>query len=545
MRDLWFKDAVIYCVEVEAFQDSNGDGMGDFRGLTKRLPYIAGLGFNTIWLLPFYPSPLRDEGYDITDFYNVDPPLGTLGDFVDFTHQARDYGIRVLVDLVVNHTSDQHPWFKAARSSPKSPFRDFYVWKKTKPKDANTGMVFPGEQKTTWTFDKRAKEYYFHRFYDFQPDLNISNHEVQEEICKIIGFWLQLGVSGFRVDAAPFLIELKGIDSADVTDPYQYLREFRDFLSWRQGDAILLAEANVERDKILAYVGTGEKLHMMFNFMLNQQTFLALARKQGGPIKDGLMLPPTLPEGCQWATFLRNHDEIDLGRLTEAQKQEVFREMGPQKRMQLYNRGIRRRLAPMLGNEAERLKMAYSLLFSLPGTPVIRYGEEIAMGDDLHLKERNSIRTPMQWTADANAGFSSADPKKLFRPVIKAGEYGYEKVSVEAQQRDPDSLLNFIERCIRVRKECPEFGWGTWSSVDTANDAVFAHTVKWEDRIILAVHNLGDTPAELTLDVSDHKVDRASDILGTQPDMPIKRGKIELGLGPFGHRWFRLCGECL
>jgi maltose alpha-D-glucosyltransferase/alpha-amylase len=257
------------------------------------------------------------------------------------------------------------------------------------------------------------------------------------------------------------------------------------------------------------------------------------------------MLPPTLPEGCQWATFLRNHDEIDLGRLTEAQKQEVFREMGPQKRMQLYNRGIRRRLAPMLGNEAERLKMAYSLLFSLPGTPVIRYGEEIAMGDDLHLKERNSIRTPMQWTADANAGFSSADPKKLFRPVIKAGEYGYEKVSVEAQQRDPDSLLNFIERCIRVRKECPEFGWGTWSSVDTANDAVFAHTVKWEDRIILAVHNLGDTPAELTLDVSDHKVDRASDILGTQPDMPIKRGKIELGLGPFGHRWFRLCGECL
>jgi maltose alpha-D-glucosyltransferase / alpha-amylase len=298
VRDLWFKDAVIYCVEVETYKDSNGDGMGDFRGLTERLPYIAGLGFNTIWLLPFYPSPLRDDGYDITDFYGVDPPLGTLGDFVDFTHQARDYGIRVIVDLVVNHTSDEHPWFKSARSSPKSPHRDFYVWKKTKPKDANTGMVFPGVQKTTWTFDKRAKEYYFHRFYDFQPDLNISNHEVQDEICKIIGFWLQLGVSGFRVDAAPFLIELKGIDSADVTEPFQYIREFRDFLSWRQGDAILLAEANVERDKMLAYVGTGEKIQMMFNFMLNQQMFLALARKQGGPIKDGLMLPPTLPEAA-------------------------------------------------------------------------------------------------------------------------------------------------------------------------------------------------------------------------------------------------------
>jgi maltose alpha-D-glucosyltransferase / alpha-amylase len=543
VRDLWFKDAVIYCVEVEAFKDSNGDGMGDFRGLAERLPYIAGLGFNTIWLLPFYPSPMRDEGYDITDFYSVDPRLGTLGDFVDFTHQARDYGIRVLADLVVNHTSDEHPWFKAARSNPKSPFRDFYVWKKTKPKDANTGMVFPGEQRSTWTYDQRAKEYYFHRFYDFQPDLNISNHEVQAEICKIIGAWLQLGVSGFRVDAAPFLIELKGIDSADVTDPFQYLREFRDFLSWRQGDAILLAEANVERDKIMAYVGTGEKLHMMFNFMLNQQMFLALARQQGGPLKDGLMLPPTLPEGCQWATFLRNHDEIDLGRLTESQRNEVFQSMGPQKTMQLYNRGIRRRLAPMLNGGPDRLKMAYSLLLSLPGTPVIRYGEEIGMGDDLKLKERNSIRTPMQWTADRNAGFSSAPRQKLFRPVISTGSFGYDKVNVEAQQRDKNSLLNFIERCIRVRKQCPEFGWGKWSSVDTGDDASFAHTITWRDRTILAVHNLSGEPTKVNLDVSDHTADSASDILGEQPDMPVKKGIVSLELEAYGHRWFRLCGE--
>jgi maltose alpha-D-glucosyltransferase / alpha-amylase len=545
VRDLWFKDAVIYCVEVEAYKDSNGDGMGDFRGLTERLPYIAGLGFNTIWLLPFYPSPMRDEGYDITDFYGVDSRLGTLGDFVDFTHQASDYGIRVIVDLVVNHTSDQHPWFKSARSSPKSPHRDFYVWKKTKPKDANTGMVFPGTQKTTWTFDKRAKEYYFHRFYDFQPDLNIENAEVQDEICKTIGLWLQLGVSGFRVDAAPFLIELKGIESAETPDPFQYLREFRDFLSWRQGDAILLAEANVAPEKVMDYVGTGEKLHMLFNFMLNQQMFLALARKQGAPIKDGLMLPPKLPDACQWATFLRNHDEIDLGRLTASQRQEVFREMGPQKTMQLYDRGIRRRLAPMLGGDVERLKMAYSLLFSLPGTPVIRYGEEIGMGDDLSLQERNSIRTPMQWTTDKNAGFSSADPKKLFRPIISGGQFGYEKVNVAAQQKDSKSLLNFIERCIRARKQCPEFGWGTWSSVDTADPAVFAHSITWRGKTILAVHNLGEQPAELEVDVSDQTAERASDILGAQQDVPIKRGKINLELGPYDHRWFRLCGECL
>src|ERR1051326_6430022 len=443
--------------------------MGDFNGLPERLPYIAGLGFNTIWLLPFYPTPVRDEGYDITDFCGVDPRLGTLGDFVEFTHQARDYGIRVIVDLVVNHTSNQHPWFQAARSSPKSPYRDFYVWKKNKPKDANTGMVFPGSQKTTWTFDRRAKEFYFHRFYDFQPDLNIANPAVQEEICRIIGVWLELGVAGFRVDAAPFLIELKGIDSADVSDPYQYLREFRNFLSWRTGDAILLAEANVEMDTVAKYFGDGDKFHLMFNFMLNQYFFLALARQEAAPLVEGMFKPPAIPDLFHWATFLRNHDEIDLGRLTESQRAEVMHEFGPQKNMQLYNRGIRRRFASMLGGDVARLKMAYSLLLSLPGTPVIRYGEEMGMGEDLRLKERNSIRTPMQWTDEENAGFSTARRNELFRPVITGGEFGYERVNVEAQQRDRESLLNFIERCIRARKQCREFGWGTWKPVDSSD----------------------------------------------------------------------------
>ena len=543
MLDLWFKDAIIYSVEVETFNDSNGDGMGDFKGLTERLPYIAGLGFNTIWLLPIHPSPMRDEGYDITDFYNVDQRLGTLGDFVEFTHQANDYGIRVLIDLVVNHTSNQHPWFEAARSSPKSAFRDFYVWKKEKPKDANTGMVFPGKQKTTWTFDRRAKQFYFHRFYDFQPDLNIANHAVQEEICKIIGFWLQMGVAGFRVDAAPFLIELKGIDSADVDDPYQYLKEFRDFLSWRVGDAILLAEANVATDKMLDYFGDGDKLHMLFNFLLNQYLFLALARQEATPLVEGMFKPPKIPDLCQWATFLRNHDEIDLGRLTESQRAEVMREFGPQKNMQLYDRGIRRRLASMLGGDIARLKMAYSLLFSLPGTPVIRYGEEIGMGDDLRLPERNSIRTPMQWTSEANAGFSKAPRNRLFRPVITGGKFGYERVNVAAQQRDRTSLLNFIERCIRARRQCREFGWGTFETVDTDNPAVFAHAVLWNNRVIVAVHNLSSKPTDLSLDVSDYDADRAVDVLGDRDDIPIKRGHLDLQLEGYDHRWLRLCGE--
>ena len=545
MQDLWFKDAIIYCVEIETFKDSNGDGMGDFNGLTERLPYIAGLGFNTIWLLPFYPTPMRDEGYDITDFYGVDPRLGTLGDFVEFTHQARDYGIRVIVDLVVNHTSNQHPWFQAARSSPKSPYRDFYVWKKNKPKDANTGMVFPGSQKTTWTFDRRAKEFYFHRFYDFQPDLNIANPAVQEEICRIIGVWLELGVAGFRVDAAPFLIELKGIDSADVSDPYQYLREFRNFLSWRTGDAILLAEANVEMDTVAKYFGDGDKFHLMFNFMLNQYFFLALARQEAAPLVEGMFKPPAIPDLCQWATFLRNHDEIDLGRLTESQRAEVMHEFGPQKNMQLYNRGIRRRFASMLGGDVARLKMAYSLLLSLPGTPVIRYGEEIGMGEDLRLKERNSIRTPMQWTDEENAGFSTARRNELFRPVITGGKFGYERVNVEAQQRDRESLLNFIERCIRARKQCREFGWGTWKPVDSSDPSVFAHAVVWKERTVVAIHNLAPKATRLTLDLSDFKADRAADILGQRPDLPLKKGSLSVDLDGYDHRWLRLCGECI
>ena len=540
MRDLWHKDAVIYCLEVENFRDGNGDGIGDFRGLTDQLSYIAGLGFNTIWLLPFHPTPFLDNGYDVTDYFNVDARLGTLGDFVEFVHAAHSHGLRVIIDLVVNHTSNQHSWFQAARRDPKSYYRDFYVWDKHKPKGANEGMVFPGVQKSTWTFDRVAGEYYFHRFYKFQPDLNISNPEVRAEICRVIGLWLQLGVSGFRVDAAPFLIELKGVKNSESTEAYQYLREFRNFLSWRTGDAILLAEANVSMDKVEQYFGDGDKMHMLFNFTLNQHLFLALARKDSGPLIEGMMKPPAIPESCQWANFLRNHDEIDLSRLSDSQRAEVFREFGPQKNMQLYRRGIRRRLAPMLGGDIERLKMAYSLLLSLPGTPVIRYGEEIGMGDDLSLKERNSIRTPMQWSAELNGGFSSAPASKLFRRVISGGKFGFERVNVAAQRRDPNSLLNFIERCIRMRKECPEFGRGTWSFLDTNHPSVFAHCIQTQTGSIIAIHNLSDERCQLRLDLGDHHPERLVDLLRDEKDMALKGNSLVLNLKGFDHRWFRV-----
>lgn len=540
MHEHWHKDAIIYSIEVENFKDGNGDGIGDFRGLTRELPYIAGLGFNTIWLLPFHPTPFLDNGYDVTDYYSVDTRLGTLGECAEFIHQARSHGLRVIIDLVVNHTSNQHPWFQEARRDPNSRFRDFYVWKKDKPKDANQGMVFPGVQKSTWTYDRVAGEYFFHRFYKFQPDLNIWNPAVRSEICRIIGFWLQLGVSGFRVDAAPFLIEMKGTSSEGGVKEYEYLREFREFLSWRTGDAILLAEANVSLDRINQYFGEGDKMHMLFNFILNQHLFLALAQQDSMPVVEGLLKMPQIPRTCQWSVFLRNHDELDLGRLTDAQRQTVFHSFAPQSNMQLYHRGIRRRLAPMFNGNIDRLKMAYSLLFSLPGTPVMRYGDEIGMGEDLKLKERDSIRTPMQWSAEPNGGFSTAPRSQLFRPVISSGPYGYQRVNVAAQRRDPSSLLNFIERCIRLRKECPHFGRGSWEIIQTSQPAVFAHACTWQESTIIAVHNLSEKNCTLELDLSDFHTKRVGDLLSNEQDLPVKDNMLRLALKGYDHRWLRL-----
>ncbi len=524
--------------------DGNGDGIGDFEGLTQCLDYISGLGITCIWLQPFYPTPNQDDGYDVMDFYSVDPRLGTLGDFVEFIRYARERGLRVIIDLVVNHTSIQHPWFQAARTDKHSKYRDFYVWADEKPADAEEGMIFPGVQKSTWTYDEQAEAYYFHRFYEYQPDLNITNPAVREEIYKIMGFWLELGVSGFRIDAAPFLVELKGIkDTGDIKDPYLYLKEIRNLLSWRRGDAILLAEANVSMEDVSNYFGDGDKMHMLFHFVANQGIMLALARSQANPIVEALKAAPGIPEIGQWAHFIRNHDELSLDKLTAAQRDEIAAQFAPDKeKMWVYDRGIRRRLPPLLNNDERRIKLTYSLMLTLPGTPVLRYGEEIGMGDDLSLKERNSTRTPMQWSSEKNGGFSTAAPEKLVRPVITTGEYGYKQLNVVAQRRDPMSLLNWMERAIRTRKDCPEFGWGKWQLIETENKSVFAHRCEWNKSVVVAIHNLADEACTVKLDLGESDAEYLIDLLSDRQYQPIVGSSYTVELQGYGYRWLRVGG---
>jgi maltose alpha-D-glucosyltransferase/alpha-amylase len=541
IKDLWYKNAVIYCLNVGTFMDSNGDGIGDLEGLVRRLDYLAGLGVSAVWLHPFQKSPRRDDGYDISDFYQVDPVYGTLGDFVDFTHEAKQRGIRVIIDLVVNHTSDQHPWFKDARKSESSKYRDYYLWSKKRPKDHDEGMVFPGVQKTTWTFDPVAKSYYFHRFYDFQPDLNTSNPAVQAEIRKIMGFWLQLGVAGFRMDAIPFVIEKKGADQKRHVEQYSMLREMREFLQWRSGDAVILAEANVLPESDMDYFGEdGDRMHMMFNFQVNQNLFYALASGDVRPLTKALEATRERPASAQWGTFLRNHDELDLGRLTEKQRQRVFKAFGPDKDMQLYDRGIRRRLAPMLNGDRRRLELAYSLLFSLPGTPILRYGDEIGMGDDLRLPERNGARTPMQWSTEPNGGFTRA--KKPILPVIADGVYGFDKINVAAQRRDSDSFLNWTERMIRMRKEVPEFGWGNFDALEVRQPGILALRYRWRNNAVLTVHNLRDEAVEIEVGLDKERGMTLTNLLTGDHSEANGRGRHRIVMEPYGYHWYRIGG---
>jgi maltose alpha-D-glucosyltransferase/alpha-amylase len=542
MSDLWYKDAIIYCLDVETYQDSNGDGIGDFPGLTSRLDYLRGLGVSCLWLLPFYPTPNRDNGYDVVDYYNVDGRLGTLGDFVEFMREARERGMRVIVDLVANHTSDQHPWFQSARSDPASPYRDWYVWSEEKPDDVSAGVVFPGVQERIWTYDRKAKAWYLHRFYEHQPDLNMGNPAVRAEVRRIMGFWLELGVSGFRLDAAPFLIEQLGMKAMTTPEPFDYLREFRGFLSWRRGDAVMLAEANVPPDAIPDYFGGEQRLHMLFNFLLNQHLFLALAREEKSALVEGFLLPPRVDGEDQWATFLRNHDELDLGRLSEEQRRQVFEVFAPKENMRLYDRGIRRRLAPMLGGDQARLRMANSLLLTLPGTPIIRYGQEIGMGDDLSLPERNSVRTPMQWSAGHNAGFSTAKPDQLARPLIRNGEFEYSEVNVESQQQTSGSLLHWFQSALRARLCAREFGRGRWELHETGHETVFAHSCSAEGSVAVAIHNLGGRQARARVDLSGLDGSRLTPLFGVHEPVEIEGGVAELSLDRYGYGWFRLGG---
>jgi maltose alpha-D-glucosyltransferase / alpha-amylase len=543
IKDLWYKNAVIYCLSVGTFMDANGDGIGDFQGLMRRLDYLHGLGITTIWLMPFQPSPQRDDGYDISDYYGVNSRYGTLGDFVEFTHGAKQRGIRVLIDLVVNHTSNQHPWFQEARRDPNSKYRDWYIWSGKKPTHASKGMVFPGVQKSTWSYDKEAHAWYFHRFYDFQPDLNTSNPHVQAEILKIMGFWIQLGVSGFRMDAVPFVISTKGPRVKKPTEQYDMLRSLREFLQWREGDSIIIAEANVLPETDMEYFGKdGDRMQMMFNFQVNQNLFYALAASDCQPLIQALKATKPRPATAQWGLFLRNHDELDLGRLTKEQRQRVFECFGPEKEMQLYERGVRRRLAPMLNGDRRRIELAYSLMFTLPGTPVIRYGDEIGMGDDLKLPERNCARTPMQWSTEPHAGFTKSD--KPIVPVISEGAYGYQHVNAAEQRRDPNSLLNWTERIIRMRKEVPEIGWGDFEVLSIRDPAVLAIRYDWRNNSVLFVHNLDAVPREVAFSTG-LKGDEGRlliNLLTEDHSRAGEDGKHHLLLEAYGYRWYRVGG---
>lgn len=544
IHDLWYKNAVFYCLSVGTFMDADGDGTGDFAGLERRLDYLLGLGVTALWLHPFQPSPQRDHGYDISDYYGVDPAYGSLGDFVAFTHAAKQRGLKIIIDLVVNHTSDQHPWFKAARSDPDSRYRDWYVWADKRPDNYDEGMVFPGVQKTTWTYDERAKAWYFHRFFDFQPDLNTANPEVQAEILKIMGFWLELGVSGFRMDAVPFVIAEKGADvNGTPKEQFDMLRDFREFLQWRCGDAIILAEANVLPQDDMHYFGEdADRMHMMFNFQVNQALFYALASADTRPLVKALRKTWNRPPSAQWASFLRNHDELDLGRLTERQRQTVFAAFGPDKDMQLYDRGIRRRLAPMLDGDQRRIELANALMFSLPGTPVLRYGDEIGMGDDLSIPERDCARTPMQWTPEAEGGFTkSARPVS---PPISGGAFGYEHVNVARQRHDRGSLLNFFTSLIRLRKETPEIGWGDFAVVETGETAVLALRYDWRGTSVLCLHNLAARPIEIRFESGvEAPLGRVLvDLLTGTRSEAGDDGRHTVLMEGHGYHWFRVGG---
>ncbi len=529
-RAFWYKGSIIYNVDVEKFKDSDSDGIGDFNGLTQKLSYIKSLGFTAIWLAPFQPTPNLDDGYDISDFYGVDKRLGTVKDFETFMHVADASGIRVIMDMVVNHTSDSCSWFQQAERDTNSAYHNWYVWSKEKPKNYDVGMVFPGVQKEIWSYDTLAKEYYYHRFYKFQPDLNMQNPEVQAEVKKIMKFWLDKGMSGFRMDAVPFIIEVPQTKGDKFPLQYEIITDMRNYIQSIKKDAIILGEANIDPEENKKYYGeNGERINMMFNFWVNQHLFYSLASGDIKSLADALKDTKNIPAQSQWGQFLRNHDEIDLGRLSKREREEVYKRMGPDENMQLYDRGIRRRLAPMLDNP-DMVKMAYSLLLTLPNTPVIRYGEEIGMGDNLALNERESVRTPMQWDSSGNGGFSVA--AVTVQPVIDTGNFTYKKVNVAAEEKDNQSLLLFIKTAIAVRKKLPQISYGNWEIVDAKSDHVLVMKYSWQDKTMIAVHNFSNEPETIEMKNSNKlKILLSSSKNGHE----IHDDKIQLS--PYGFMW--------
>jgi maltose alpha-D-glucosyltransferase/alpha-amylase len=539
---LWYKTAVIYEVHVRAFNDSNADGIGDFRGLTEKLDYLQDLGITAIWLLPFYPSPLKDDGYDIADYYTLNPIYGSLTDFRVFLREAHERGLRVITELVVNHTSDQHPWFqRSRRAKPGSAWRDFYVWNDTPDRYRDTRIIFKDFEPSNWTWDPLARAYYWHRFYSHQPDLNYDNPQVHKEIIKVLEFWLDMGVDGLRLDAVPYLYEREGTSCENLPETHGFLKMLRQHVDRKYGDRMLLAEANQWPEDAVSYFGSGrgDECHMGFHFPVMPRLFMALRMEDRVPIVDILEQTPPIPETSQWALFLRNHDELTLEMVTDEERDYMYRVYAHDRRARI-NLGIRRRLAPLLGNDRKRSELLHLLLLSLPGTPVLYYGDEIGMGDNMYLGDRNGVRTPMQWSSDKNAGFSRATPQALYLPVVVDPEYHYESVNVEAQQRNPHSLLWWTKRVLALRKQWKAFGLGTLEFIEPENRKVLAFIRRHQDEQVLVVANLSRFPQPVSLELAGCQNLEPVEIFGRTPFPLISDRPYPLTLSPHAVFWFSL-----
>ncbi|HZH30446.1 MAG TPA: maltose alpha-D-glucosyltransferase [Pyrinomonadaceae bacterium] len=536
---LWFKDAVFYEVYVRGFYDSNADGIGDFRGLTEKLDYLQWLGVDCIWLLPMYASPLRDGGYDIADFYAMLPEYGTLEDFKAFLRESHARGIRVITDLVVNHTSDSHAWFQEARRSPTSPKRDWYVWSDDPHKYAEARIIFTDTEHSNWTWDEEAQAFYWHRFFSHQPDLNYDNPEVRRALLEVVSFWLDLGIDGFRVDAVPYLIEREGTNCENLPETHAVLKQLRAHVEANYPNVLLLGEANQWPEDVVEYFGDGDEFHMNYHFPIMPRLFMALRQEDRRPIVEILERTPDIPQNCQWGMFLRNHDELTLEMVTDEERDYLYNEYAKDRRMRL-NVGIRRRLAPLLDNSRRRIELLHGLLLSLPGSPFLYDGDEIGMGDNIYLGDRDGVRTPMQWSADRNAGFSRADFERLYFPVISNPVYGYQSVNVESQQRYDTSLLNWMRLMIHLRKEHQLFGRGRMEFVRPENRKIFAFTREHEDETALCVFNLSQTAQPVELDLRAYAGRTPVEMLGRTPFPQVTERPYQLALAPFGFYWFML-----
>ena len=536
---VWFKTAVFYEVHIRAFHDANGDGIGDITGLTQKLDYLQWLGVDCVWLLPMYPSPLRDGGYDVSNFFDVHPDLGSLGDFRDFVEAAHERGIRVIADFLVNHTSSEHPWFQEARRSADDPKRDWYVWSDDPTRYSDARVIFVDTELSNWTWDESAGAYYWHRFFSHQPDLNFENPEVQEALLGALRFWLDLGIDGFRLDAVPYLYERDGTNCENLPQTHAFLRRLRAEVDAGYQDRVLLAEANQWPSDVVEYFGDGDECHMAFHFPLMPRLFMSMRREDATPIVEILDQTPPIPANCQWGLFLRNHDELTLEMVTDDERDYMYAEYAADPRMKL-NLGIRRRLAPLLDNGIDELQLMTAILFSLPGSPVLYYGDEIGMGDNIHLGDRDGVRTPMQWSGDRNGGFSKADFAELYLPPLMDPVYGFQAINVEAQLRSPNSFLRWLQRFIAVRKAHPVFGEGTYEALECSNPRVFAHLRTLGEVRVACVHNLAASAQPVELGLHEHTGYEPVELLGGAVFPMISDEPYRLTLGSRGFMWFRL-----